>query len=75
MTLWNSVGMIRIQRHLLKHRISESLKCSKKIPTYVSAAVKCFGILSSLFFPNQIDQSSWRILITHAKIRSVLGDD
>ena len=42
---------------------------STKTP-FASIAAKCFRALSGLFSPNLIDQSSCRILTTHAKTRS-----
>ena len=38
-------------------------------------AAKCLRALSGLFSPNLIDQSSCRILTTHAKTRPILHDD
>ena len=40
-----------------------------------SISTECLRTLSGLFSPNLIDQSSCRILITHAKTRSILHDD
>ena len=42
---------------------------------FVSIAAKCLGTLSGLFPPNLINQSSCRILTTHAKTRPILHDD
>ena len=40
-----------------------------------SIAAKCLRTLSGLFSPNLIDQSSCKILTTHAKTRPILHDD
>ena len=40
-----------------------------------SIAAKCLRTLSGLFSPNLVDQSSRRILTTHAKTRPILHDD
>ena len=40
-----------------------------------SIAAKCMRTMSSLFSPSPIDQSSCRILTTHAKARPMLHDD
>ena len=44
-------------------------------PAWVSIAAKCLRAMLNLFSPNLIDQSSCRILITHAKARPILHDD
>ena len=41
----------------------------------ISIATKCLRALSVLFSPDPIDQSSCRILTTHAKTRPILRDD
>ena len=42
---------------------------------YTSIAARFLRTMSSLFSPNLIDQSSYRILSTHAKTRPILHDD
>ena len=41
----------------------------------VSIAAKCLRAPPSLFSPNLIEQSSYRILTTHTKTRPILHDD
>ena len=41
----------------------------------MSIAAKCLRTLAGLFSPNLIDQSSCRILTTHANTRPILHDD
>ena len=41
----------------------------------MSIAAKFLRTMASLFSPNLIDQSSCRILSTHAKARPILRDD
>ena len=40
-----------------------------------SIVTKCLRTLSGLFSPNLIDQSSYRILTTHAKTRPIMHDE
>ena len=43
--------------------------------SHCSIPAKCLRILPGLFSPNLTDQSSCRILTTHAKTRHILHDD
>ena len=60
------------RRRPLRHRRGKDFEFfNDKEPTCYGIAVKCLRTLAGLFSPNLIDQSSCRILISHARTRPI----
>ena len=58
---------------MLRFDLDKKYPCAKLAA--IGIAVKCLRTLSSLLSPNLADQSSCRIVITHAKARPILHAD